>query len=181
MIKTDSLLEILGGMIVGVGVITAIVLRLSEKFIEKKISQGFDAKFAVFQSEIDKKQYISRARFDAEFQIYRSLSQKYGELILMMLACASKGNRDAEDISQLVQMAYDAISELYASAPFIRSNLYKEFRKIYEKCRELIVSLEKGYDIGQSEEVSKIYNEYDILIEKVRSYTSNLDVIQLSD
>ena len=51
----------------GIGGIIIAVVKLSVASIEKRFERKYTEKFAVFKSDIDKKQYISQVRFDAEF------------------------------------------------------------------------------------------------------------------
>ncbi len=59
----------------GIGGIFIAVVKLSVASIEKRFERKYTEKFAVFQSDVDKKQYISQVRFDAEFEIYKQLSR----------------------------------------------------------------------------------------------------------
>lgn len=72
----------------GIGGIIIAVVKLSVASIEKRFERKYTEKFAVFKSDIDKKQYISQVRFDAEFEIYKQLSRKYGELVLQIMVKA---------------------------------------------------------------------------------------------
>lgn len=86
--------------------------------------------------------------------------------------------RTTEDISELKQMAYEAVSELYASAPFIKKELYSSFAEIYDMCRDVISTLKVGdKDDYLEKKINMIYNKYNDVIDAVRKYTSKLEVI----
>lgn len=162
----------------GVSGIVAIVLKFSESFIEKKIDKKHNEQLAILQANIDKKQYISQVRFDTEFKVYRDLSRKFGQMILEMNAYVLGNVRTKDNISRLKQIAYEAVSELYASAPFIQKELYTSFAEIYDICRDIISTLQDEYvDECLEKKVNMVYNKYNNVIDAVRNYTSKLEVI----
>ena len=63
----------------GAGVIILGVVKFTSNIIAERLSKKYEIKMnkelEAFKAGIDKKTYISRARFDAEFQIYRELSE----------------------------------------------------------------------------------------------------------
>lgn len=80
-------------------------------------------------------------------------------------------------------MAYQAVSELYSSAPFIQEDIYNDFMNIYEMSRKLLVQLseEQRSDEIKNDvcEANEIYQRYNNTIVKVRDYTSKLEGISL--
>ena len=82
-------------------------------------------------------------------------------------------------------MAYQAVSELYSSAPFIQEDIYNDFLNIYEMSRKLLVqwSEEQRYSADETInnvcEANEIYQKYNSTIVKVREYTSKLEGISL--
>ena len=176
----------------GVGGIIIAIVKLSVASIEKRFERKFTEKFAVFQSDIDKKKYISQVRFDAEFEIYKQLSRKYGELVLQMIVKASNMDKcklddiQNEEAGKINYLAYQAVSELYSSAPFIQEDIYNDFLNIYEMSRKLLVQWDEEMRCGPDEttinnvfEAKEIYEKYNTTIVKVREYTSKLEGISL--
>lgn len=175
----------------GIGGIIIAVLKLSVASIEKRFERKYTEKFAVFQSDIDKKQYISQVRFDAEFEIYKQLSRKYGELVLQIMVKASNIDKykldDMQDkeMGKINYLAYQAVSELYSSAPFIQEDIYNVFLNIYEMSRKLLVQWGEEQRSSTNEtkndvcEANEIYQKYNDTIVKVREYTSKLEGISL--
>lgn len=175
----------------GIGGIIIAVLKLSVASIEKRFERKYTEKFAVFQSDIDKKQYISQVRFDAEFEIYKQLSRKYGELVLQIMVKASNIDKykldDMQDkeMGKINYLAYQAVSELYSSAPFIQEDIYNDFLNIYEMSRKLLVQWGEEQRSSTNEtkndvcEANEIYQKYNDTIVKVREYTSKLEGISL--
>ena len=175
----------------GIGGIIIAVVKLSVASIEKRFERKYTEKFAVFKSDIDKKQYISQVRFEAEFEIYKQLSRKYGELVLQIMVKASNIDKykldDMQDkeMGEINYLAYQAVSELYSSAPFIQEDIYNDFLNIYEMSRKLLVQWGEEQRSSTNEtkndvcEANEIYQKYNDTIVKVREYTSKLEGISL--
>ena len=175
----------------GIGGIIIAVVKLSVASIEKRFERKYTEKFAVFKSDIDKKQYISQVRFDAEFEIYKQLSRKYGELVLQIMVKASNIDKykldDMQDkeMGEINYLAYQAVSELYSSAPFIQEDIYNDFLNIYEMSRKLLVQWGEEQKSSTNEtkndvcEANEIYQKYNDTIVKVREYSSKLEGISL--
>ena len=175
----------------GIGGIIIAVVKLSVASIEKRFERKYTEKFAVFKSDIDKKRYISQVRFDAEFEIYKQLSRKYGELVLQIMVKASNIDKykldDMQDkeMGEINYLAYQAVSELYSSAPFIQEDIYNDFLNIYEMSRKLLVQWGEEQRSSTNEtkndvcEANEIYQKYNDTIAKVREYTSKLEGISL--
>lgn len=175
----------------GIGGIIIAVVKLSVASIEKRFERKYTEKFAVFKSDIDKKQYISQVRFDAEFEIYKQLSRKYGELVLQIMVKASNIDKykldDMQDkeMGEINYLAYQAVSKLYSSAPFIQEDIYNDFLNIYEMSRKLLVQWGEEQKSSTNEtkndvcEANEIYQKYNDTIVKVREYTSKLEGISL--
>lgn len=162
----------------GVSGIVAIVLKFSELLIDKKIDKKNNEQLAMLQADIDKKQYISQVRFDTEFKVYRDISRKFGQMILEMNVYALGTVRKSNDISGLKQMAYEAVSELYAVAPFMQKGLYSSFAEIYDMCRDIISTLQAGnVDECLEKKINMVYNKYNDVIDEVRNYASKLEVL----
>ena len=173
----------------GIGGIIIAVVKLSVASIEKRFERKYTEKFAVFKSDIDKKQYISQVRFDAEFEIYKQLSRKYGELVLQIMVKASNIDKykldDMQDkeMGEINYLAYQAVSELYSSAPFIQEDIYNDFLNIYEMSRKLLVQWGEEQKSSTNEtkndvcEANEIYQKYNDTIVKVRE----LSLIHISE
>ena len=169
----------------GIGGIIIAVVKLSVASIEKRFERKYTEKFAVFKSDIDKKQYISQVRFDAEFEIYKQLSRKYGELVLQIMVKASNIDKykldDMQDkeMGEINYLAYQAVSELYSSAPFIQEDIYNDFLNIYEMSRKLLVQWGEEQKSSTNEtkndvcEANEIYQKYNDTIVKVREIHPN--------
>lgn len=146
-------MQIVGGIIVAFGGASAIVgaaVKWSANIIADRLSSKYEIKLnkelESYKAHLDKKIYVSRARFDAEFQIYKDISEK----ILSMVECTywlfPKGldripldeeerkkiyldrYKDAVDAASLAQKA------IRANAPFIPERFYTEFEELSVLC-----------------------------------------------
>lgn len=86
----NQIFQIVEGIIVSFGGAAAIIgaiVKLCADTIAERLSRKYEIKLnkelESYKAQLDKKTYISRARFDAEFQIYKDLSEK----VLSMVEC----------------------------------------------------------------------------------------------
>lgn len=146
-------MQIVGGIIVSFGGATAIVgagvkwcadriaERLSSKY-EMKLNKELES----YKAQLDKKTYISRARFDAEFQIYKDLSEKVLSMVectyWLFPRCLDKVPMDEEERKKIYLERYknaneaigQAQSSIRANAPFIPKGFYEQFEEIAMLC-----------------------------------------------
>lgn len=73
------------GSVGGAGVVIAGIVKLTSNVIADKLSQKYELKLnkelEEYKAALDKKTYISRARFDMEFAIYGKLSEKFLSMV----------------------------------------------------------------------------------------------------
>ena len=90
-----------------------------------------------------------------------------------------------KEMGEINYLAYQAVSELYSSAPFIQEDIYNDFLNIYEMSRKLLVQWGEEQKSSTNEtkndvcEANEIYQKYNDTIVKVREYTSKLEGISL--
>lgn len=179
----------------GIGGIIIAATKFSSGIIAEKLSQRYEwkleQKLERYKTELSKKEYISKTRFDTEFNLYRNLSQKFSQMVMEIETAILEDSHKEEKISiykynRAVECTKTAIDELYAAAPFIKKEIYDELIKIYEMCRKQCVEYDKikkenDIDNEKYSEViannAKILKGYDDLLEKIRDYTMKLDVI----
>lgn len=136
----------------GAGVIILGVVKFASDIIAERLSKKYEIKMnkelEAFKAGIDKKTYISRARFDTEFQIYRELSER----VLSMIECTywlfpsgfDKLPSDKEEEKKIYIERYkkagEAISlaqkSIRANAPFIPSDFYTKFEELSQLCSQ---------------------------------------------
>lgn len=70
----------------GIGGIIIAVVKFSAGLIAERMNKKFEStlnkEIEKYKSELGRKEYISKARFDTEFGIYRELSKAFFDLVL---------------------------------------------------------------------------------------------------
>lgn len=136
----------------GAGIIILGVVKFASDMIAERLSKRYEIKLnkelEAFKAGINKKTYISRARFDTEFQIYRELS----ESVLSMIECTywlfpsglehlpSDKEEEKKIYIERYNKAGDAIrlaqKSIRANAPFIPSGFYARFEELSKLCSQ---------------------------------------------
>lgn len=69
----------------GVAGLIVLAIKFASNIIAERLSQKYELRLQkeleAFKSILTKKEYVSKARFDVEFKIYRELSQVFSEAI----------------------------------------------------------------------------------------------------
>ena len=69
----------------GVGGIAIAVIKFSSNIIAERISAKYENKLEQalekYKTELSKKEYVSQVKFDAEFEIYRTLSKEFSTAV----------------------------------------------------------------------------------------------------
>lgn len=166
--------------------------------VAKKIQLSFDKALEDKKSSNERKNYISQARFDVEFETYRQLSKVYFNMVKCiselipdtMPELRTKQYKDKlhKDSYKAVIDAQDILNE---NAPFISKKLFNEYREILDLCNKQINAFSDKYDVYCSvsseknlefliencERTIEIKDKFDILNENVREYLASLDVL----
>lgn len=206
-ISWTEVLKIALGVIAALGGGGAIVAGLSSwlgKVWADRLMAKETAKFREdlerLTKQLERKNYVSKVRFDAEFAIYRELCENTDEMERAVYMLFPSGlnslPKDEDKQKKLFQERYKKAHSAYIKAnqslaknsAFISKDIYDLFFHINDLCR-IQVNLYPEYlelrteDIFQDvfrkcwERTSEIEKEYKILQEKLREYLRNLDVV----
>jgi hypothetical protein len=175
--------------------------------LQKKYEMQLNKELQRYIANIDKKNYISKARFDKEFIIYQELSEKILDMVAnnVRLFLRIDALPEAKDEQQkvfnerhenAVQSYNEANRTIYANAPFIPKEFYDLFCDIKNKCHTQIIDygifkldtmsdvmrteLRKEYHIcfNRTEEIN---SDMDKIISDVRNYLTSLDVFNYKE
>lgn len=164
-------------------------------------SAAFFAIIMLFlQKRIDfryaKKTYVSKVRFDAEFDIYKKLSKSFFEMVKNITILIPMGigkrfaDKDTQDTyqntlyEQSMKSTETAQDILYESAPFISKTMFEEYKELLELCHTQIIT----FEIWKEEGASGRFKDEDYLRsggimkrmlalnDKIRAYLSELEV-----
>ena len=191
----------------GVGGIAIAVIKFSSNIIAERISAKYENKLEQalekYKTELSKKEYVSQVKFDAEFEIYRTLSKEFSTAVKNISLMIPDGmayfpadedkrkeyeNNNYVNANNAIVMAQDA---LYANGAFISEDLYNKYNEILALCGQQINAFQRRYNVlyfaSQEKKESYTDKEYErttTIKEKwlelnncVREYISKLEVI----
>lgn len=192
----------------GIGAIIVVAVKFSSKFIAEQLSKKYELKLQKelekYKSGLDNKIYITKAKFDAEFELYRNLSSAFFDAVKAVSNMIPPGIAyypvDKEERKKHEERLYDKASAatvlaqdiLHSNAAFIPKKLFEKFKEILGLCKEQVNVFERRWnvnylatqtererlapeDYSRSEELlDKFYN----LNDELRDYLSKLDVLE---
>lgn len=190
----------------GVGGVAMAVVKFTSNIIADKISAKYENKLEQalekHKTELSKKEYVSQVRFDAEFEIYRTLSKEFSTAVknisLMIpdgIACfpadeekrTEYENKIYVNANNAVVVAQDV---LYANGAFISEELYNKYNEILTLCGQQLNAFQRRFNIsyfysqGEKSFTREEYKRTTTIKEKwlelnncVREYISKLEVI----
>lgn len=191
----------------GVGGIAIAVIKFSSNIIAERISAKYENKLEQalekYKTELSKKEYVSQVKFDAEFEIYRTLSKEFSTAVKNISLMIPDGmayfpadedkrkeyeNNNYVNANNAIVMAQDA---LYANGAFISEDLYNKYNEILALCGQQLNAFQRRYNVlyfaSQEKKESYTDEEYErttTIKEKwlelnncVREYISKLEVI----
>lgn len=189
----------------GAGAIIVTVIKFSANKIANRLEKKYELKLnkelETLKVKLEGKSYISKTRFDAEFQIYQKLSQVTVNMVKDIGQLFPIITRDCRDDYDTNKNKYDSALErvivaqdvLSASAPFISEEIYLAFIELGKKCkiqliyffdfrvrpdRENFMNACKEEYWSVWDRTTEISDGLDIILKKLREYLSSLDVIE---
>ena len=192
---TSQILSIAGACIVKF-TSNSIADALSKKY-ELKLNKELER----YKAGVENKIYISKTKFDTEFQLYRQLSKSFTDMVKQTEQLFPSFTKDARDDYEKYKSQHDkavdsiivAQDELYASAAFISADLYDSFFEIETLCKQQLSDFQDFRLRPDAEEFRKdcgdafnetykrtreINEKFNKLLEILREYISRLDVIE---
>ena len=169
---------------------------LLDKFLGGWFDHRWNKKLSEHNAKIDKKVYVSKVKFDAEFKMYQELSNSCFELVLKvspLFPIISWSPADEEELKiyrkRLFNESHAAIivfqDRLFSYAPFISKNIYEKLNNIRLDCKSTISHYDFVYfkspsqlpDFEKYSDMNeKIQNMHSDFINMLREYLESLDV-----
>ena len=207
----DGVLKIIMATLASVGGISAVIVlavKYSADFIAERLEERYSLKLSKelekYKSCIESKTYISKAKFDAEFALYRELSKAFCDAVkavsIMIPAGLAFYPDDKEVRKKVEEQHYDealkasvvAQDTLRSNIPFIPKNIYDLYSDILADCMTQLRAFEErwnvsfiGHELGEStlepedyQRTKTILDKFDSLNEQVREYISGLDILE---
>ena len=141
--------KIVGTTLISIGGISGIifaVIKFSADKIADKLSKKYEfslnEKLEMYKSHLDKKNYISKARFDLEFSIYGELAEalliSVEECFWLFPTCLDHIPQEEDKAEEIYKKRYEtAVNStvklqriLGSKSPFISEKLYNDFMEI---------------------------------------------------
>ncbi len=191
----------------GIGVIICFLVKFSSNIIADQLSKKYELKinkdFEEYKNQLEKKNYISKSRFDKEFTIYQELSEKvldmtFANNVLFPIVDRVPPSEEErmkffnERYTKAVQAYNEANRSIKANAPFISEDIYNLFSELRDDCCKQIDDyavfvLEPDYKENRTEmredykkcweRTNTISNKRDKIISELRKYLSTIDVL----
>ena len=191
----------IGGIIIG-------VIKFSANIIAERMTKRFEAsiekELEKYKSDLNKKEYVSKTRFDAEFSIYRELSKSFFNMARSINALIPAGYSERpadeetykkyqEECFHTAQEAHNNAQEtLVQNAPFITEENYNAFLELISLTRMQLMAYTKrfnvlyfapqeekeSYSIEDYKRAAEIQTKFDALTKKIRDYLASIDVAE---
>ena len=192
----------------GIGGIILAVVKFSSGIIAERLSQKYELKLQKelekYKSGLDNKIYITKTKFDAEFELYRNLSSSFFEAVKAVTTMIPAGYAtypaDEEDRKKYEDELYNKASSatviaqdiLCRNIAFIPKELYEKYNEILGLCRQQVGRFEDrwnvNYMVSQAEKERfspedfkcsrEILTKFYSLNDDLREYLSKLDIIE---
>ena len=196
----------------GIGAIAIAIIKYSSNFIADRLSSIYAYKLERtlerYKTELSKKEFVSKTRFDTEFRMYQELSGKN----LSMVYCAGESviiTRGApyssKEVDQFIEKYCSQLNDAEITnkryAPFIAKEIYEKYLSLEKKASEIFrllkswkqyqtedgfsVTINKAIYYNQAEITQAISDKQkilsddsDALLHDLREYLSKLDVLE---
>lgn len=192
----------------GGGAIIAGFVHFCSERIADALSKQYELKmqkeFEKFRSSIESKTYISKTRFDTEFELYRNLSSAFSEMVKSISIMVPYGyvqvpaneetrqQYDAECHDDALKATVIAQDLLESNIPFIPEDIYERYVELLSLCKMQLSAFERRYNIldfrtkeekesfsdkdyERTKEINQKWTEQN---QSIRKYLSTLDVIE---
>lgn len=192
----------------GIGAIMVAVVSFSAKRIadrmDKKFQSTLDQTLEKYKSELSKKEYVSKTKFDTEFSLYRELSVAFSQMIKEIYTLIPSGltnipvdeqerlNADKRHYESALPAVVNAQDKLNANIPFIKENIYEGYTELLQLARlqlseysdrfvvtDLRPQAEKErFSLDAYRRTKELQDKWKALNCTIRDYISTLDVME---
>ena len=189
----------------GIGAIIVWVIKSVSDTIADRLSKKYqlqlDKEKEKYRTELSKKEYVSKTRFDTEFAIYRELTAAFSQLITDISILIPSGyvevpadekerqEADQKHYTEANNSAVKAQSALYSNEAFIPKQFCDAYQEFLKLSRLQLFAYTRRFNVtyhGEdkthftSEEYKRtreIQQKWDEFVQTIRDYLSSLDVI----
>lgn len=170
------------------------------KRLEEKYTLKLNKELERYKSNLDNKIYISKTKFDTEFEIYRELSKAFFEMVkdisilipsgLTSVPADPEKKYDEKIYKEAMESTVKAQDILNGNIPFISEEIYNAYTEILKLCRQQLNAFERRWNLSylspnKEEFTTEEYNRTDVINQKfleandkIRKYIEKLDVLE---
>ena len=186
-----------------IGVVTFSTKKIADQ-MDRKFQATLDQKLEKYKSELSKKEYVSKTKFDTEFSLYRELSSTFADMInainTLIPAGLSISPADREERLKYEKKCYEAAyplavkarNTLSANIPFVSDKIYDGYAELlhltilqlgeYED-RFVVTNLcpqeeKERFSPDAYKRTREINKKWKTLNSSIREYISKLDVME---
>lgn len=194
----------------GVAGLIVLAVKFASNFIADRLSQKYETKLQKdleeFKSNLSKKEYVSKTKFDTEFSLYRELSSAFAEMVKAISTMIPAGlvnvPANEEDRKKLDEKHYEeavpavmkAQDTLYSNIPFISEILYDEYSELLRLAHMQLNEYQDRFNVldlrpkSQKEcfstkaymRTQEMNDKWKALNHTIREYISTLDVMEVN-
>ena len=189
----------------GISGLIVLVIKFSVNIIADNLSKKYELKLneklEEFKSQLDKKNYVSKTRFDTEFSVYKDLSKVFFEMVrniswLIPIGISTaltneekQKQQEKEIYLKAHQSAITAQDTLNSNIPFIQEKHYEMYGEILKLCNKQLLVFENRWNASYLSEESKSLKDEDYertdeiqrrhkeLCIEIRNYLESLEII----
>ncbi len=190
----------------GIGGIIIAVIKFTADIIADRMNEKFKASLSMelekYKSKLSKKEYVSKTRFETEFQIYKELNGAFFDLIRGVNSIISYGLHtvpaDENDRKKYYEENYistrkllvNAQDLLQKNAPFITERFYDSFEELLRLSQMQVSVIGERYNVGNYckdkgvpktedyQRTKEILDKHQILQKELRDYLATLEVAE---
>lgn len=191
----------------GISGLIIIAVKFSSNIIAERLSKKYELKMSEelerYKSNLDSKIYISKTKFDTEFNIYRELSKAFFNMVKDINIMIPNGSstkpfdkdvrekQEKDSYSNAVSSVGIAQDILNGNAPLIPDNFIKEYNELLTLSKMQLYAFEQRWNVlyiaSQAEKeklgpeeymrTGEIDQKLNELNNSIRDYLSKLDVL----
>lgn len=189
----------------GIGTIIVAIVKWCSDIIAERLSKKYqlqlDKEMEKYKTELSKKEYVSKTRFDAEFSIFRELTAAFSKLVtdisIMIPAGYAEVPVDNDAKEELEKQHYISASQsmvaaqnaLFANETFINKDFCNSYKEVLKLARLQLFAYTRRFnvynlnpnkkefsmdDYNRTEELNLKWQEH---TDTIRNYLASLDVI----
>lgn len=189
----------------GIGTIIVAIVKWCSDIIAERLSKKYqlqlDKEMEKYRTELNKKEYVSKTRFDAEFSIYRELTSAFSKMVTAISVMIPTGyaevpadedareEMDKQHFISARQATVEAQNTLNANETFILKDFCYSYQEILKLARVQLLAYtrrfnildldpnKKSFSLDDYKRTDELYEKWQVLIDKIRDYLTSLDVI----